>query len=435
MLNLIYKGSVSLRSEKERVRLQDTLSFFNVSSDVTNSKPDSGEEIPGSLKVHLLNRIPLDINQLDCSILEDNRRDSHPEPAVTLEDKPEVNHHQNIEPEIEESSVSSRLRKRRSTPVQAQAPDKHPAVKLPRMKTRNQQSQLPPPVPVQVAEGPSQTVLQQESKEDEDLSTDSEDENWEQPNYRDKQWFLRESRRCQICSKTFKLMTDASLCLSTHKTGQLRCYFCFTMYQDTNSLMRHFTNRHKQAPGKEKSLVCPYCDQSVPYNSASVHVITQHFNSKKDDDGGSGGGVNKSTVVAGGSSSNGRTGRSKTVSPSPPNLTGKKKVKSTPPPVMDESVEVVAPPEKKKKKVALTFGKMNKMMRKGDGEKEGDGEDDDEVEVVEEVEGSTKKKLASNLLVLKDMDFTLEKVTCEGKILTFRLQKKRDLMEPVELDD
>jgi len=87
-------------------------------------------------------------------------------------------------------------------------------------------------------------------------------------------WFLNESKRCQYCGSQCKTAAAASICLTGH--SRLRCYYCFKVVRNTEKLFQHFAKKHKQA-GRENCLMCPFCEQTIPYKSVSCHVISMHL--------------------------------------------------------------------------------------------------------------------------------------------------------------
>jgi len=115
-----------------------------------------------------------------------------------------------------------------------------------------------------------------DSKQARAEAEESSDSEWAEPNYSDKEWFKRESCKCQHCNQTFDTPADASKCITSgHK--RLRCYFCFATVKNTEELFRHFTARHNKNKGGKESVTCPYCEATVPYKSVSCHVISIHM--------------------------------------------------------------------------------------------------------------------------------------------------------------
>jgi len=56
----------------------------------------------------------------------------------------------------------------------------------------------------------------------------------------------------------------------------VRCYFCFDVCDNTEKLFQHYGDKHKKA-GRENTLLCPFCQQAIPYKSVSTHVISNHL--------------------------------------------------------------------------------------------------------------------------------------------------------------
>lgn len=81
-----------------------------------------------------------------------------------------------------------------------------------------------------------------------------------EPTYANRDWFLKEAKRCQFCDKDCKSAAEASQCVTSH--NKLRCYFCFKVVRNTEKLFKHFSDKHKKA-GRENCLLCPLCEQIV----------------------------------------------------------------------------------------------------------------------------------------------------------------------------
>ncbi|XP_021957289.1 uncharacterized protein LOC110853337 isoform X2 [Folsomia candida] len=97
---------------------------------------------------------------------------------------------------------------------------------------------------------------------------------WSEPDYTDKAWFAHQAKSCQECDKVHDGPATASLCITGH--AKLRCYFCFKVCNNTEHLFEHYRAHHKQA-GRDACLLCPYCDQTIPFKSVSSHVISLHL--------------------------------------------------------------------------------------------------------------------------------------------------------------
>jgi hypothetical protein len=93
-----------------------------------------------------------------------------------------------------------------------------------------------------------------------------------------REWFLQEAKKCQYCGQDCKTAAAASTCLTGH--GRLRCYFCFKVVKNTEKLFQHFNDKHKKA-GRENCLLCPLCETIVPFKSVSCHVISLHLADNK----------------------------------------------------------------------------------------------------------------------------------------------------------
>ncbi|ODN03586.1 Transcription factor Ken 2 [Orchesella cincta] len=447
MLTLIYKGSVDLKNTKESQSLLDVLKFFQVSG-VISSDEKKVDIIKGTLKVQELNRIPKDIfKQEPNEFAKGGSIAAFVEiiPAVSEgsgeEDKrrkmpPEANNHrQSPDTGTTEADISKRRsgRKRKAmkkngkaagsddsdievlslsgdessddTPHRREKPSlvnyknqkelakcRQPVLKLPRILPPStifaSTSATPTISTVPTAIIGSKGTLQKSKPDDkEDSGTDEEDMGWVAPVYKNKEWFNRESRRCQYCDKMCDKPAEASLCITSHKS--LRCYFCFKVYSTTDILFKHFRRRHKQA-GRESSLICPFCELTIPYKSVSCHVISVHLRSKTEEE------AKPTSVTNSTSTLNENLSGTKLVaenggksrSSSPSNRSPSKKLKSS-------------SHEGSKKSKQLTLTEMKKSKEKASTSQHGD------------------------TLKVPDMDISLEKLTVRGKTIVFRLQKKR----------
>lgn len=328
MMTLVYKGCVDLRNNQEVRSLQETLKFFQVSN--VDFSPNKNDTIKGFVKVMGMRQIPQDIFKPQSKTENDHGSDDRdgasrkPEviifdpadekrqeidfvtemPSPPCDEQPlrrsarapkpiivklvkegdikgkstDVDYKadspdESSDEEFNEVEGSAR-RKRRRPPTNYLPVVKLPVLKWPRMDIPNPKPNGPMMTPTSTTvttngitvagENPSANTDKQE-----DSGTDTEDEDWVEPNFKDKRWFARESRRCQSCNKSHERAADASLCVTSHRS--LRCYFCFRIYSTTDILFKHFRRRHKQA-GRESTLICPYCEQAVPYKS--VHSST-----------------------------------------------------------------------------------------------------------------------------------------------------------------
>lgn len=386
MVSLIYKGYVDLRSDRDVQNLQDTLKFFQVSG-VDFNYEDKFTKIKGSLKIQELNRIPQDIFKK-----EEYSENASSSPAVVIE---RVTRRVG---KTEEPSTSSQVPLRRSgravkpissdykaessteelsddedkSPRKRKGPAKfQPVVKLPRLGA-NQTAAVTSTTITTINTVQNQAPAEEEEKED--SGTDTEDEDWVEPNFKDKKWFAIESRRCQSCFKTFEKPASASLCVTSHKC--LRCYFCFKVYSTTDILFKHFKRRHKAA-GRENTLICPFCDQAIPFKSVSCHVISVHLTKRSNDFDfrpGAGGSNRVAAIKA--------------------------------PPVRTLTSTATSSSSTGSQKTEKGSSKQLKLKK--------------------------KKENGTGELKVTDLDITIEKTTVFGKILTFRLQKIRSTPDEIE---
>ncbi|CAL8102933.1 unnamed protein product [Orchesella dallaii] len=414
MLTLVYKGTVDLKNTKEIQSLRETLKFFQITSIlVTNEKNDS--TIKGSLKIQELNRIPKDIFKVEAKekSINGNSTAAHVEILKVSEDggvgekrRKMVASAPGAVTEGVNDSVSRNGTKYNSTRkrgkvsesdgsgVEILSGDEASDDNLPRRgRRKNQLKTLTSLQPVlklhrhlpQTTVSPSPSVtssttvaLQNSEHEKEDSETDEEDIGWVAPAYKDKLWFSKESRRCQHCNKKFEKPASASLCITSHKS--LRCYFCFKVYSTTDILFKHFRRRHKQA-GRESSLICPFCEVTVPYKSVSCHVISAHLKNKTESEEPNTGGRPSSSIKSKSIASNNGV-KSRSRHSSSPDRSPLKKPKNN------------------------EGGKTSRQMTLTEMQKSKD------------TEQLTRFKVP-------DLDITIEKETSLGKKLVFRLEKKR----------
>ncbi|CAL8130158.1 unnamed protein product [Orchesella dallaii] len=294
MLNLIYKGFVDLATEEEITELQKTLKFFQVTGVDFKSieKPEANDitklEIEGDLKIHELNRIPQDIKVKDESIMEIDRdepiEDNEKTSNGTISGgrrfaKPQMC---NVALSSGKPSKSTKSSSSASSTTSSSARSlKSVKIVLPRILVDavapppSKPSTEPAPPPPK-KKSPVKKKKKGSPNDNDDPETDEEDKDWTKPNFKDKIWFKREALRCQFCKKDHAAIKDVLDCISHHNKQNVRCCFCLRIYSNTEILYRHYKKRHRNS-GKENSIICHFCDQTLAYSAVSSHVISTHF--------------------------------------------------------------------------------------------------------------------------------------------------------------
>lgn len=106
--------------------------------------------------------------------------------------------------------------------------------------------------------------------------------NWTQPVYSNKQWFEDNCRQCKICETVFTSREEAMSCFFTlHHNYRRQCLVCFTLLSlgpDPDKLLfMHYDHRHRNPGDEPSTLRCPYCSDTITYDSVSMHMISTHY--------------------------------------------------------------------------------------------------------------------------------------------------------------
>ncbi|CAG7734880.1 unnamed protein product [Allacma fusca] len=303
VIHLIYTSQVHLKSEKEAEEVRRIIKYLNIHVDsnlisvkiLKSSTPATIKEVkvvPKSAKSQLL-RKPLVMNSIVESSAEEDISPKGQKKSVRASQKKMPNDHTDSETDsksgIKADSDDSdsdfdyaekkiqKIRTRASKKVQTlkSTGGKDGRIQAVSVSVENLQSATN----ISVSNGKSVTKntiatvrsVQNESSDGTDTSTDYDAD---ETRYKNKKWFMLEAERCQKCKTSHKTAALASQCLTGH--GRLRCYFCFRVVKNTEMLFNHFQRAHKKA-GRENFVMCPFCDQSIPFKSVSCHVISLHL--------------------------------------------------------------------------------------------------------------------------------------------------------------
>lgn len=258
VVGLIYKGYVDIIDYKEMETVKEALEYFQIRS--VNECKENAHSFNLPLKIHHANRIPQDIFKasLEAAIVNELQ------PQVVLLKNNIILEEKSVEMDVSNKSIDAHCPPTPNGSTQICSLDANQLViKLTRLDAAVG-PQSSPGCNVRVPNNSSQT----------NVSSDTTNDGWEEPNYNDRQWFEQSAKTCQICQRKYQRPEDSTVCVTSH--DKMRCYFCFNVYNTINELYLHFKCRHSKSEN-ENCTSCPFCKAIVPFKLVSCHVIGSHF--------------------------------------------------------------------------------------------------------------------------------------------------------------